>query len=263
MKLEPGLPALVTGASSGIGRSIALELARRGCRVAVLARTESALQELAEEILAAGGEPLVVPADVSSEEQVADAVERTVGTFHGLRLVVANAGLGRYALVENQPAEHAETTMAVNYQGMTRTVRHTLPHLLAATPSHVVGVTSSAGIIPHRLASAYCASKAASNAYLATLRLEVYQRGVGVSWICPGVVETPFLDKVDLEPDRDLPRLARWLVRHLSEEEVARATVRAVERDRREVVMPFMMRFFATMRRFSPAFSDWLVRKTG
>lgn len=263
MRIEPGLPALVTGASSGIGRAIALELARRGCRVAVLARTESALEELAEEMRAAGGEPLVVSADVQQEEQVAAAVARTVETFGALRLLVANAGLGLYAKVEEQPAEHVETTIGVNYVGMTRTVRHALPHLLAAAPAHVVGITSSAGLIPHTLGSAYCASKAASNMYLATLRLEVLDRGVGVSWICPGAVVTPFLDKSGLDPDRDLPRLARWTVRKLEADEVARAALRAVEHNRREVALPLMMRFFAWSRRSTPRIAEWLIRVTG
>jgi len=263
MRIEPGLPALVTGASSGIGRGIALELARRRCKVAILARTESALEELAAEMREAGGEALVVTADVQQEEQVAAAVARTVETFGGLRLLVANAGLGRYGLVEEQPAEHVETTISINYVGMTRTVRHALPHLLASTPSHVVGVTSSAGLIPHTLGSAYCASKAASNMYLATLRLEVLDRGVGVSWVCPGVVKTPFLDKVDMDPDKDLPRLARMTVRQLTADEVVRATLKAVEGNRREVTLPLMMRFFAWSRRATPRIAEWLIRVTG
>jgi len=266
VKIEPGLPALVTGASSGIGREVALELARRGCKVAVLARTEAALEELAAEIRQVGvdgAEALIVPADVQDEEQVATAVARTVEAFGGLRLLVANAGLGRYSEVEEQPAEHVETTIHINYVGMTRTVRHALPHLLAAAPSHVVGVTSSAGLIPHTLGAAYCASKAASNMYLAALRLEVYERGVGVSWVCPGVVKTPFLDKVDMNPDEDLPRLARMTVRHLTAEEVARATLRAVEKDKREVTLPLMMRFFAWSRRATPRIAEWLIRVTG
>lgn len=263
MKLAPGTPSLVTGASSGIGLEIVRALARRGCRIALVARSADALDEVAAEVDALGGEGLALPADVTVEEELAGAVKRAVATFGGLRLVIANAGLGRYARVEEQPAEHAETTIRVNYLGLTRTVRLTLPHLLAGAPSHLVGMTSSAGLIPHSLASAYCASKAASNAYLATLRLEVFERGVGVSWICPGAVRTPFLDKSGLEPSKDLPLLARLLVRELSAEEVARAVVRAVEANKSEVTLPAMLRFFAWTRRLAPRFTDWLNRKTG
>lgn len=263
MEITPQTPCLVTGASSGIGREIALRLARRKCRVAILARTEEALEELAREMEAAGGEALVTPADVSDEDAVARAVGKAVETFGSLKLVVANAGLGRYSLVEDQPGEHVETCIRINYEGVARTVRLALPHLLESTPSHLVAVSSAAGLIPHRLGSAYCASKAAVNAYLATLRLEVFDRGVGVSWICPGAVDTPFTDKADFDPDVELPLLARWLVRHLTVEEVAERTLRAVEKNEREVVMPFMMRFFAWTRRQTPGFADWLNRKTG
>lgn len=263
MKITPGTPCLVTGASSGIGRDIALALGRRGCKVALLARSADALEQLAGEVSQAGGEGLAVVADVREEAQVEAAVAKTMAAFGGLKLVVANAGLGRYAEVRQQPAEHVETTILTNYVGMTRVVRHALPHLMRQTPSHIVGVTSSAGLIPHRLASAYCASKAACNAYLATLRLEVFDEGVGVSWVCPGVVKTPFLEKSELDPGRDLPVLARLLVRHLSSEEVARATLRAVEANRAEVVLPPMMRFFAWTRRLAPQLGDWVNRKTG
>ncbi|MCH9649044.1 MAG: SDR family NAD(P)-dependent oxidoreductase [Deltaproteobacteria bacterium] len=263
MKIEQGTPCLVTGASSGIGREISLQLGRRGCRVALLARSEGALEELAEEIRNEGGEAIALTADVRSEDAMSAAVAKAVAAFGSLRLVVANAGLGRYAEVKDQPAEHVETTIQTNYVGLTRLARLTLPHLLAATPAHFVGVTSSAALIPHRLASAYCASKAASNAYLAALRLEVVDRQVGVSWICPGLVETPFVQKADLEPEKDLPLLARLLVRTLSAEEVARATVKAVERNKSEVTLPAMMRLFAMSRRLTPRFADWLNRKTG
>lgn len=263
MKIVPRTPCLVTGASSGIGRELALELGRRRCRVALVARSREALETLAGEIDHAGGEGLPVPADVTSEDAVAAAVQTAVDRFGALELVVANAGQGRYAEVAEQPAEHVESTIGINYVGMTRTVRYALPHLLAAAPAHVVGITSSAGIIPHATASAYCASKAASNAYLAALRLEVLGRGVGVSWICPGVVETPFLETADLDPETHLPRLARWLVPRLQPEDVARAAIRAVEGNKSLVVIPWMMRFFTAFRGVAPRLGDWVQRVTG
>ena len=263
MKIVEGTPCLITGASSGIGRAIALALGRRRCRVALIARSEGALSELAAEIDAAGGEALPLPADVTSEEQVGAAVAAAAERFGGLKLAVANAGVGRYARVEEQPAEHVEATIGTNYVGLARTVRHALPHLLAATPSHLVGVASSAGIIPHRTASAYCASKAASIAYLSALRIEVKGRGVGVTWVCPGVVTTPFIERADLDPKRDLPRLNNLTVRTLDVDEVARKTVRAVERDRREVVLPGMMRVWVVVRRMAPSLGDWVQRVSG
>lgn len=263
MKITPQTPCLVTGASSGIGRAISLALGRKGCRVALVARSADALAELAGEIADAGGEALALPADVTSEEQVARAVSAAAERFGALELVVANAGVGRYATVEEQPAEHVDTTIQTNYVGLTRTVRHALPHLLAAAPSHLVGVTSSVAHIPHRNASAYAASKAASTAYLAALRIEVKGRGVGVTWVCPGLVETPFVQGADLDVKRHLPRLNNLTVRTLTPGEVAKKTVRAVERDRREVILPAMMRFYVLTRRLTPGLADWLQRVTG
>ena len=251
----------MTGASSGIGREIALALGRKGCRVALLARNREALAGVGREVEKAGGEALVLPVDVTDEPSVGEAVRNAASALGGLRIVVANAGLGRYALVEEQTADIPEQLIRVNYLGTVHTVRHALPHLLRDTPSHVVAVASSAGLIPHRLGSAYCASKAAVIQYMATLRLEVLDRGVGVTWICPGAVRTPFFEGSDLDPETDLPLLARLLVRMLEPREVARATVRAVERNRREVVQPAFVRFFAWTRRLTPGVADWINRK--
>jgi len=255
------MPALVTGASSGIGREVALALGRRGARVGLVARSRDKLDEVAHEVTTAGGQALVLPTDVIDPAAVENTVARVVETFGGLRIVVANAGLGRYAPAEEQRLEEVERLIRVNYLGTVNAVRHALPHLLASAPSHVTAVASSAGFIPHRTGSAYCASKAAVIQYLATLRLEVAGRGVGVSWVCPGPVETPFFDGSNLDPHRDLPLLARMLVRMLQPEEVARAVIRSVEKNRREILQPAAIRFFAWTRRMSPVAADWLNRR--
>ncbi len=252
---------MVTGASSGIGRAVAVELGRRQCRVALVARRSETLESVAVEVREAGGDPIVVPADLATEKGCSAAVAGVLDDLGKLRLVVANAGIGRYSLVEEQPAEHAEQLMRVNYLGLVHTVRHALPHLLEAAPAGIVGVTSSAGLIPHRAGSAYCASKAAAIAYLATLRLEVADRGVGVSWVCPGAVRTPFFEESGLDPDQDLPLLARLLVRQLGPDEVAKAVVRAARSGRAEIVQPAMMRFFVMLRRLTPRLADWVNRR--
>lgn len=261
MRIVPGLPALITGASSGIGRGVALALAARGARIGLLARRAELLEELGGQVKAAGGEAQVLPADVGDAAAVESAVATVVDRFGGLRLVVANAGFGRYAPVEEQPLGQAEALIRANYLGTVYTVRAALPALLEGAPSHIVSVASSAGLIPHPTASAYSASKAAVIQYLAALRMEVIDRGVGVSWVCPGAVDTPYLADAGIDPERDLPLLARLFVRTLDADDVVRAVLSAVEHNRREVTLPPMMRFFAWTRRVTPQFADWLIRR--
>ncbi len=251
----------MTGASSGIGRAIALELGARRARVALVSRRADALERVADEVREAGGEPLVIPADVTDEAAIRGAVERAAASFGSLRLVIPNAGIGRYGLSWEHAPSEIESLIRINLLGVIFTVRAVLPHLLDAAPAHIAAVTSSAGLIPHVRGSAYCASKAGVNQYLAAVRLEVLDRGVGVSWICPGAVDTPFFEGANLDPDTDLPLLARLFVRRLQPEGVAHAVIRAVEHNRREVVVPAMMRFFAWTRRMTPALADWINRK--
>ncbi len=250
----------MTGASSGIGRSVAISLGARHARIALVSRRKEPLDSVAEEIERAGGEALVITADVTDAQAVRDAVERTVRSFGGLRLLVPNAGIGRYGPATEQDVTEIEQLMRINYLGAVHTIRAALPHLLDGSPSHIAAVSSSAGLIPHIGGSAYCASKAALNSYLAALRLEVLDRGIGVSWICPGAVDTPFFDGANLDPDVDLPLLARIFVRKLDPNEVARTILRAVEHNRREIVLPPMLRFFAWTRRMTPTFADYLNR---
>ena len=251
----------LTGASSGIGREIALELAGRGCRIALLARRRNVLEDVAGLVEERGGESLVLPADVRDAAAVERAVQEALARFGRLEIAIPNAGLGRYALAaEHDPAE-VEELFRVNVLGTINTVHAVLPHLLDNPPAHIAAIASSAGLIPHRLASAYCATKAAVIQYLAAVRLEVHDRGVGVSWVCPGAVDTPFFDGARLDPETDLPLLARLFVRTLRASEVARATVRAIERNRREVTLPPFVRFFAASRRLTPTLADWINRK--
>jgi len=261
VKVLPGNVVLVTGASSGIGREIALAFAGKGCRLALVARREKLLEEVAAGVLEAGGEALILPADVRDPGAVGSAVRETIAKLGGLQIVIPNAGFGRYAEASVQDPAEVEELFRVNVLGTINTVRATLPHLLENPPAHIAAVASSAGLIPHRLASAYCATKAAVIQYLAAVRLEVHDRGVGVSWICPGAVETPFFEGARLDPATDLPLLARLFVRTLDAREVASSTVRAVERNRREVAMPAFVRFFAWSRRLTPALADWINRK--
>ena len=182
------------------------------------------------------------------------------GRLDGLICHAGELGLGS---ISDLTIEDWQVTFRTNVDSVFYLLKFALPEMLKRPQASVVINASIAAFKSFPNHPAYCASKAAANTYLATLRLEVLARGVGVSWICPGLVETPFIEKAELDPAHDLPRLARWMVRHLTAEEVARATVRAVEANRREVVMPFMMRMFALTRRIAPGFGDWLNRVSG
>jgi NAD(P)-dependent dehydrogenase (short-subunit alcohol dehydrogenase family) len=186
-----GSSALVTGASRGIGRAIALALAREGARVTAVARTRSHLDALVEEIRRAGGAAVAHEADLREKGAGAAAVARAVEAHGGLQVLVNNAGVGRQAPVAETTDEAWDDVIGTNLTGVFRLTRAALPHL-AVRGGHVFMISSLAGQNPIAGMAAYCASKAALDHFTACLMLEVRQQGVKVCTIAPGSVDTGF-----------------------------------------------------------------------
>jgi NAD(P)-dependent dehydrogenase (short-subunit alcohol dehydrogenase family) len=210
--------AIVTGANSGIGRAIALTFAAEGAKLGLAARREAKLEEVAREVLSRGGEPLVVPTDVSQEDQVATMVEQVLAQFGRVDVLVNNAGMGHWGpVVEFKTAEWDEV-FAVNVRGTFLCCREVLPSMVRQKSGRIINISSDAGVIPFAEDSAYCAAKAAVIAFSRSLALEMLPHDVGVHVICPGYVDTPWYDGDSSAPDRgkmlnaeDIAQLALYL----------------------------------------------------
>jgi short-subunit dehydrogenase len=252
--------ALVTGATRGIGRALALELAGRGVRVGLLARSASELDEVAGACRAQGGDGRGFAADVLDPAALAGAVDGAARWCGRLDLAVVNAGIGVHGAAAELPLEQVRRVALVNFVGAVASTTAALPHLLAAAPSAVVAVSSLSALIPYRGGGAYGGSKAALIAWLRCLRLELAGRNVRVGWLCPGPVRTDMI--IDGVPVAKLPRLARWLVPVLTPERVA-ADVLWVARSGGQRVVPPIAAFFASLARHAPGLGERLLRLTG
>lgn len=219
-----GRVALVTGASSGIGRETARALARDGADVALAARREAALEELAAEL--DGVETLVVPTDVSDESAVDAMVEATVDDLGGLDIVVANAGVGAPGEpVAETATETHRTIVEVNIDGTFYTARAALPYLLASN-GNLVFMSSIAGQYPRPATPMYAASKWWIRGFALSVEAQVGPEGVGVTVVNPAEVRT------------DIEVLGKPVKDHFEEdedivepEEVAEAVVFAASQD--------------------------------
>ena len=183
--------ALVTGAGRGIGRAIALALAREGAAVTLVARSAPELESLAEEIRAKGGRALVCPGDLREPGFCDQAVATAVAGQGGLQLLVNNAGVGGSASVAETSDALWDRIVSTNLSAVFRMTRAALPHL-AKKGGHVFMVSSLAGSNAIAGMAAYCASKAALDHFARCLMLEVRQQGIKVITIAPGSVETGF-----------------------------------------------------------------------
>ncbi|EJN58838.1 SDR family oxidoreductase [Halogranum rubrum] len=189
-----GEVALVTGASSGIGEATSHALAREGAAVVLLARREERLEEIADDVEAAHDvETLVVPTDVRDELAVDAAVERAVGAFDGIDVVVNNAGLARGSSVEDMTTDEYRVMTDTNVDGVFFVTRAVLPHLKKSS-GNLVFVGSFAGQYPRSFNPVYAATKWWVRGFAHSVEADVGDEGVGVSVVNPSEVRTEFGD---------------------------------------------------------------------
>jgi len=251
MRLEDyrGLRALVTGASSGIGRLLALRLAQKGARVALVARRKAELEALASEISAQSGEPLVLPCDVADREQIASAAQLALETFGGIDLLANNAGYGGQRTFLDWDIEDMERIMRVNYFGALYFTKALLPQMVERSRGWIVFVSSVTGRIASPEKTAYAATKFAMTGFAEALSMEVERAGVHLLTVYPGVVRTPFFTEQMLE---DMPEKTRRSM--VEPEQVVEAILRALEKGKREVTFPPGLAAGYVVRALAPGF---------
>jgi NAD(P)-dependent dehydrogenase (short-subunit alcohol dehydrogenase family) len=188
-----GRIALVTGASSGIGRASAAELARRGAKVVVAARRQPELDQLVEEIADAGGDARAFVADVAKEDDIHQLVDFTVATYGRLDIAFNNAGTeGVFAPLVEQTAERFDMVFEPNVRGVLNSMKYEAEVMLRQGSGSIINNASMGGLIGFEHASVYIASKHAVVGMTKTASIEWFRKGVRVNALCPGLIETPF-----------------------------------------------------------------------
>ena len=227
-----GLPTVVTGASSGIGRSLALELARRGARVALLARRERELAEVSDEIARSGGDSLIVPCDITNHREIAEAAEFVESHLGVVELLVNNAGIGSHQRFLDLEIGELERTLQVNLVGAAAVTKAFLPSMVSRGRGWLVFVASVAGRVSTPSESAYVASKAGLIGLAESLSLEVEDTGIHVLTVCPGIVRTPFFGH-EGPPNVN----SRWSVQ-VEPEDLSLAILRSLAKGHRRLTFP-------------------------
>lgn len=181
---------MITGASSGIGKGVALEAAARGAHVGLLARREDLLQEIVGEARALGVKAISVSADVRDAEAVKAAADRFRSELGPIDMLVANAGIGTAAHATELAPEQFAKVIGINVLGAANSVAAVVREMVARKQGRLVAISSLAGYRGLPRSAAYCASKAALTAYFESVRIDLANTGVGVTIICPGFIKT-------------------------------------------------------------------------
>jgi short-subunit dehydrogenase len=238
---------LITGASSGIGAELARQADARGSRVGLLARSTTELEKLRAEL---HGPSEIVTADVTSPEQVAEAVERVTATLGPVDVLVNNAGIGAYGAFLDTDADELERLMRTNYLGVVHVLKAVLPGMVDRRTGHVVNVGSIAGRIGAPFEAGYSASKFAVTGLTEALATELRPFGIGVSLVNPGPVDTPFFATRGHAYERKHPK-------PVSAGRVARSVIRCVERDRAEAFVAPVLRQAVVTKTLVPPLLRW------
>ncbi|MBI2080507.1 MAG: SDR family oxidoreductase [candidate division NC10 bacterium] len=247
-----GKVAVITGASAGIGRATAEAFARAGVRLVLGARRPDRLEEVAQAIRTRGGEALAVVADVAEGSQVETLVGRAVAAYDRLNFMVANAGIGYFAPVEETPLDVAEDLWRVNVLGTLHAIRAALPVMRRQGAGHLIVVSSVAGKRGAPGSGVYAATKFAQVGLCEALRVELAGTGIAVSVICPVGTATEFFEAAASRGGLRVDPMGPVQ----TAERVAAAIVRCARRPRPEVLVYPPARLLVILNALAPRLVD-------
>jgi uncharacterized protein len=248
-----GKTVVVTGASSGIGRAVALELARRGANVVLGARRADRLETVAAECRALGVTASAVAADVTRPEDC----RRLIAEAGRVDVLVNNAGFAVFDSIAAARPEELRSMMDTNYFGTVNCTQAVLPQMLERRDGTIVNVASITGIMGFARMGGYCATKFAIIGMTEALRDEVIGRGVRVALVCPGTTETEFFVKAERGK---MPGASRLMLA-VKPERVARAVCDAAEDGRYRRILPLLALTYMRMKECFPRLAHLLMRR--
>jgi len=245
---------LITGASSGIGRGLALDLARRGAKLGLVARRHELLQEIEAEISSTNKGPtsvLLLPADVNDADALRQAAQELSHRFGPVDLLIANAGTGVTNPSDEFDAAQLSSVINVNVIGVANSVAAVLPEMISRASGHLVVISSLAAYRGLPKSAAYCASKAAVSAMFESFRLDLEPRGIDVTIIHPGFIKTP----LTAGRKAHLP----WL---MEVGDAVNKILRAIEKRKKSYAFPWQLATIVRAGMIMPTFMyDWISRR--
>lgn len=221
---------MITGASSGIGRALALEIASRGAKLGLVARRVQVIEEVVRDIEAAGGKAMSLPADVQDVNSISAAANTLRARLGPIDVLIANAGIGPTRDAADFSAEEVSDVINVNVIGASNSVAAVIPEMVGRGSGQLVAISSLAAYRGLPKSAAYCASKAAVSAFFESLRLDLEPRGIDVTIIHPGFIKTPLTEGRSMQ----MPYLMEL-------DDAVAKIVRAIEKRRKRYSFPWQL----------------------
>lgn len=235
MRNLSGKNAIITGAASGIGRAIALQMARNQCNLFLIDIDRQGLDQIREATLSFDIEAHACCIDLADSEAISQAVRQATREFQTIDILINNAGICYYGKSTNMRADQWQRMLAINLAAPMQLVHECLPFLLTQDRSHVVNIASMYGLFVTSKSTTYHATKFGLVGFSEALRAEYKRFGLGVSAVCPGYVKTKLMTSMENSDARAAKGPPRWM--QCSPEAVARRTIKAIRRNQRMTVI--------------------------
>jgi len=247
---------LITGASSGIGKESAIEFAKLGANIVLVARRKEKLEQVADELKKFNVTILTCQCDVSNKDQVKEMSKTVLEEFDSVDILVNNAGFAIYGSVSDLTIDEIESQMATNYFGMIYCIKNFLPSMLGKQSGHIVNVASVAASFGLPGIASYCASKFAMLGFSEGLKHELKNTGVGITVVSPIMVRTNFFEHPSFE------KMPKFSPTSLSSKTVAKAILKAANSPRLEIIVPSIVRGAVWMKNTFPYFINPILGKS-
>ena len=249
---------IITGASSGIGKALAIEFAKLGAHIVITGRNEARLNEVAEILDGMKTRNLCLQLDVAKEKDNEILVNETLNTFGKIDILINNAGISMRALFEEIEMDVFKKVMDINFYGTLYATKYCLPEILK-TKGSIVGVSSINGYRGTPARTAYTASKYAMNGFMESLRTEVMHRGVHVLVACPGFTGTNIRNAALTADGTSQGESPRDEGKMMTAEEVAQGIIKAIQKRKRDIVFTTQGKLAVFLNKWMPGRMDKIV----
>ena len=247
---------LITGASSGIGRETAIEFAKLGANLILVARRKDKLKQTEDELKKYNVSILACQCDVSKKDQVKEMSETVLEKFSSVDILINNAGFAIYGSVSDLSISDIESQMETNYFGMVYCIKNFLPSMLKKESGHIVNVASVAASFGLPGIASYCASKFAMLGFSEGLKHELKDTGIEITVVSPIMVRTNFFDHPSFE------KMPKYSPTSLDPKTVAKTILKAANSSRLEIIVPSVVRGAIWMKSTFPFFINPILGKS-
>lgn len=224
----------ITGASAGIGESLAKECARRGARLVISARRQEELQRVALETGLSEDNFLVIPMDMEHYDSFSGLVDQVIEKFGRIDYLFNNAGVSSRALAVDTPVAIDKKMMDINYLGHVALTKAVLPHMISAKKGHIIVTSSVVGKFGTPLRSAYAAAKHALHGFFDTLREELWDYNIKVTILCPGYIQTDVSVNAMTSSGEKFNKMSKFQAAGMTPDVLARKSIKAILKGKQE-----------------------------